>query len=104
MELQTEDKVWMDTRNLSTSQPNKKLDWKFIEPYEITEVISPWANYVKLPSQLHIHHVQPISRLEKATQDPLQNQKQEPSPPVIVKEEEEHEVEKVDDSIHYRKQ
>jgi hypothetical protein len=26
MELQTEDKVWMDTRNLSTSQPNKKLD------------------------------------------------------------------------------
>src|ERR1700690_4106547 len=82
-ELRIGDKVWMDARNLSTARPSKNLDWKRSGPYEITEVVSPWAYRVKLPCQLRIHDVQPISRLEKSAQDPLPNQKQEPPPPVI---------------------
>jgi hypothetical protein len=42
-EINTGDRVWMDTRNISMQRPSKKLDWKHIGPYEISEVISPWA-------------------------------------------------------------
>jgi hypothetical protein len=104
MELQIEDNVWMDSRNLSTAGPSMKLDWKRIGPYQITEVISPYTYRVKHPSQLRIHNVQPISRLEKAAQDPLPNQKQEPPPPVVVDGEEEYKVEQIDDSRLFRRQ
>ena len=103
-ELQVGDKVWMDARNLSTTQPSKKLDWKRIGPYEIMEVINPWAYRIKLSSQLCIHDVQPISHLEKAAQDPLPHQQHEPPPPVIVDGEEEYEVEWIDDSWLFRRQ
>jgi hypothetical protein len=73
-ELQVGHNVWMDARNLSTARPSKKLDWKRIGPNEITEVVSPWAYRIKLPNQLHIHNIEPISRLEMTAQDPLPNQ------------------------------
>ena len=88
----------LEARNISTTRPSKKLDWKRIGPYEVTEVISPWAFRIKLPHQLRIHDVQPISRLEKPVVNPLPLQQHEPPPPVIVEGEEEYEVEKVEDS------
>jgi hypothetical protein len=103
-ELNVGDHVWLDARNISTTRPSKKLDWKRIGPYEITEVISPWAFRIKLPHQLHIHDVQPISRLEKTAVNPLPLQQNEPPPPVIVEGEEEYEVEKVEDSRVFRRQ
>ena len=30
--LEVGDKVWLDARNISTTQPSKKLDWKYIGP------------------------------------------------------------------------
>jgi hypothetical protein len=98
------DKVWLDTRNMSTAYPSKKLDWKRIGQYEITEGISPRAYQIKLPSQLQIYNVQPISRLERSARDPVALQKQEPPPQVIVEEEEEYEVERIDDSRLFRRQ
>jgi hypothetical protein len=65
--LEVGNKVWLDARNISTTRPSKKLDWKCIGPFEVTEVISPWTNRIKLPNQSHIYDIQPISRLEKAT-------------------------------------
>jgi hypothetical protein len=97
-EKQVGDKVSMDARNLSTARLSKKLDWKRIGPYDITEVVSPWAYGTQLPNQLRIHNVQPISRLEKAAKDPLPNQKQEPPPLVMVDIEEDHQDERIDDS------
>src|ERR1700680_1256378 len=49
------DRVWMDARNLSTTRPSKKLDWKRMGPYEVIEVVSPWAYRLKLPQSLHFH-------------------------------------------------
>jgi hypothetical protein len=69
--LKIGDKVLLDTRNISTTRPSKKPDWKRIEMYKITGVISTWANWNKLIDQLYIHDVQPISYHEKAVQDPL---------------------------------
>ena len=104
MELQVGNKVWIDAWNLSTTRPSKKLDWKRIGPYEITEVINPWVYWVKLPNQLCIHDVQPISHLEKAAQDPLPHQHHEQPPSVIVDREDESEVEQIDDSQMFRRQ
>jgi hypothetical protein len=103
-ELNIGDQVWLDARNISTTQPSKKLDWKRIRPYEVVEVISPWAFRIKLPHQLRIHDVQPISRLEKTAENPLPLQQHKPPPPVIVEGEEEYEVERIEDSRVFRRQ
>jgi hypothetical protein len=42
-EFNIDDQVWLDARNILTARPSKKLDWKRIGPYEVVEVISPWA-------------------------------------------------------------
>jgi hypothetical protein len=92
----------LDARNISTTRPSKKLDWKRIGPYEVVELISPWAFRIKLPHQLHIHDFQPISRLEKTAVNPLPLQQHEPPPPVIVEGEAEYEVERIEDSRMFR--
>ena len=96
VELRIGDRVWMDARNITTQRPSKKLDWKRLGPYEITEVISPWAYRLDLPMDIHIHPVQPISRLNKASSNPLPGQIESAPPPVIVDGEEEYEVERID--------
>jgi hypothetical protein len=98
------DRVWMDARNITTQRPSKKLDWKCLGPYEVVEVISPWAYRLQLPKDLHIHPVQPISRLSKVSEDSLPGQIESPPPPVIVEGEEEYEVEWVEDSRLFRRQ
>jgi hypothetical protein len=92
----------MDARNITTQRPSKKLDWKRLGPYEVIKVISPWAYRLQLPKELHIHPVQPISRLSKAPEDPLPGQIETPPPPVVVDGEEEYEVEQVEDSRLFR--
>jgi hypothetical protein len=67
------------------------------------EVISPWAFRIKLPHQLHIRNVQPISHLEMTADNPLPLQQHEPPPPVMVKGEEEYEVERIEDSSIFRR-
>jgi hypothetical protein len=98
------DRVWMDARNILIQRPSKKLDWKHLGPYEISEVISPWAYQLDISKDLHIHPVQPISPLHKVSEDPLPEQIKPASPPVIVEGEEEFEVEHVADSRVSRRQ
>jgi hypothetical protein len=78
------------------------LDWKHLGPYEILVVISPWAYWLNLPKNHHIHPVQPISRLNKVLDDPLPGQLELAPPPVIVQGEEEFEVERMEDSPVFR--
>ena len=96
--------MWLDARNISTTQPSKKLDWKRIGPYEVVEVISPWAFRIKLPHQLRIYDVQPISHLEKTADNPLPLQQYNLPPPVVVEGEEEYGVERIEDSRVFRRQ
>jgi hypothetical protein len=90
VELKPGDRVWMDARNISTQRPSKKLSWKHLGRYKISEVISPWAYRLNLPKDLHIHPVQPISCLSKVSEDPLPGQLRPAPPPVIVDGEEEY--------------
>ena len=36
------DFVWLDTRDLNTKRPAKKLDWKNAGPYKVEKVISSY--------------------------------------------------------------
>jgi hypothetical protein len=74
VEMRPGDWVWLDASNITTQRPSNKLDWKRLGPYEIQEAISPWAYRFQLPKDLHIHPVQPISRLNKVSENPLPRQ------------------------------
>jgi hypothetical protein len=71
IEMIVGDRAWIDARNISTKTQSKRLDWKYLGPQEISEVISPWAYPLNLPKDLHIHPVQPISHLNNVSEDPL---------------------------------
>jgi hypothetical protein len=78
-----------------------KFNWKHIGPNQITELISPWVYRIKLPHQLFIHDVQPISWLENAAHAPLPYEKQRQPPQYIVDREEEYKVEMVDNGRQF---
>jgi hypothetical protein len=98
------DRVWMDARNILTQRPSKKLDWKHLGPYKISEVISLWAYQSNLPKDIYIHPVQPISHRSKVSEDPLPGQIKPAPPPIIENREEESEVERIEDSRLFRHQ
>jgi hypothetical protein len=98
------DKAWLDEGNLLTTWPSQKLDWKCIGPYKINKVISHLAYRIQLPSLLGIDNLQPMFGLDKAAQDLLPLQMQEPPPLAIVKGEEVYTGKRVDNSSLFRKQ
>jgi hypothetical protein len=55
-QLAVGDRVWLDARNFSTIRPSKKLDWKRVGPYQIIEVVSPWAYRLKFPVSTYLRY------------------------------------------------
>lgn len=93
------DKVWLNTRNIHTERPSKKLDWKATGPHSVKAVISPYAYELDLPSSMkELHPVFHTSLLRPATDDPLPGQINAAPPPVVVNGEEEWEVDEIYDS------
>lgn len=90
--------VWLDSRNIRTLRPQKKLDWKNLGPFRITEIISPHAYKLDLPASMKIHPVFNVSLLRPAAGNPVPGQRQEPPPPVEVDGLEEWQVEDILDS------
>ena len=68
------DKVWFNAKNVITRRPKRKLDYRRLEPFTITKVVSPWAYELELPSRMRIHPVQHVSLLNPAYEDPLPGQ------------------------------
>ena len=106
MEFEIGEKVWLSTKNITTSRPSKKLDAKRIGPHEVIKQINPNAYRLRLPYTMKIHNVFHVSLLDKyrtptAGQTPL-----EPDPVIAddADAEPEWEVERIVHSrISYRK-
>ena len=63
------DKVWLNSRNIRTRRPCKKLDDKWIGPFEVQQVISSTACKLALPTSLRIFNVFHVSLLRPCEAD-----------------------------------
>jgi transposase InsO family protein len=78
------DMVWLNSKNLKTRRPAKKLDWKNLGPFQVTRKISAHAFELKLPATMQVHPVFHVSLLRPAATDPLPGQHLGPPPPIVV--------------------
>jgi hypothetical protein len=69
------DKVWLDTRNIKTERPSKKLDDKFKGPFKVVKAGSHSCT-LDLPSSWKISKTFHTSLLRPAAQDPFPGQEQ----------------------------
>ena len=94
------DMVFLNSRNIKTQRPSKKLDDKMLGPFEIIAKVRR-AFWLELSRTMLIHNVFHPNLLQKAATDPLPGQKQTPSPPIIVNDQEEWEVDEILNSRHF---
>ena len=86
--------VFLNSRNIKTQKPSKKLDDKMLGPFKIIAKVGR-AFWLELPRTMLIYNVFHPSLLQKAATDPLPGQKQTPSPPIVVNDQEEWEVDEI---------
>jgi len=102
--LQSGDMVWLLPRNIRTTRPCKKLDYKKIGPFKIWARIGESAYKLDLPPSMRIHNTFHISLLELYHDDKFSSQRTQPPPPIIIEGEPEYELEQITDSpLHYGK-
>jgi hypothetical protein len=80
------DQVWLSRRNISTTRPSQKLDFKRLGPFKITEIVgeSKLAFKLELPHTMRIHPVFHGSLLEPYHANTIPGRTQPPPPPVEV--------------------
>lgn len=76
--------VWLLQKNIRTTRPSEKLDYKRLGPFKIIKKILTYAYKLDLPRNMKVHPVFDVSMLKPVASDPLPNEKQVAPPPVIV--------------------
>ena len=103
--LQPGDLVWLNSSNISTTRPSKKLDWKRLGPFKVVKCIGLQAYKLDLPvSMHHIHDTFYISLLDPLKSTPIPPHRLPAMPPATyVKDDHEYfEVEDIQDSRRTR--
>jgi len=101
--LKAGDKVWFLPRNVRTTRPSRKLDYKKLGPFKILARVGPKAYKLDFPPSLKgIHPNIHISLLEPYTNNPLPSQKKEPPTPIEIEGDPEYELDEIIDSRLYR--
>jgi len=96
--------VWLLPRNIRTTRPCKKLDYKKIGPFKILARIGTSTYKLDLPASMRIYNTFHISLLELYNDNKLPSQGSEPPPPILIEGEPEYELEEIIDSrLHYNK-
>jgi len=96
-EYQVEDLVLLSIKDLKWQMKerwSKKLTECFVEPYRIKEIVSSNVVELELPSSIRIHLVVNVSWVY-LYKPQVKGQKKVPPKPLIIKEKEEFEVEKI---------
>ena len=78
------DEVWLDTRNMQTKRPSKKLSDKFNGPFPITKIINPHVYKLELLHDWTIHPIFHTNLLRPGSDDLLPGQLTTPPPPVFI--------------------
>ena len=94
MGFETGNIVWLSVRNIKTTRPSKKLDYKRVGPYTVNKVIKKNAYKLDLLNMMCIHNIFHVSVLTKyspyAIGQPLSELQ-----PMIVDESDKWEVERI---------
>jgi len=96
--LEVGDEVWLLRRNVKTTRPSTKLDFKHLGKFRILQKVSSHAYKLDLAASMKVHLVFHVSLLQPAATDPLPGQVQPAPPPIIVDDEPEWEVDEIVDS------
>jgi hypothetical protein len=98
--LRAGDQVWLKRKNVKTTRPSNKLDYKLLGPYTILARVGSRTYKLDLPLNVKIHPVFHISLLEPSqpTSTTIPGHIQPPPLPIILDDEEEWEVEEIVDS------
>ena len=103
-DIQVGSYVWLNRKNIKTTRPLAKLDYKKYGPFEVIEEINENAFRLKLPLSLSkIHNVFHVSLLELVKNDPFPQRKILPEPPIIIEGEDEYEVDEILDSRRFNR-
>jgi len=96
--------VWLLPRNIKTTRPSKKLDYKKIGPFKILAKIGTSTYKLALPPSMAIHNTFYISLLEPYQDSRFPSEIKEPTPPIQIEGEDEYELDEIIDSrLHYNK-
>ena len=100
------DSVWLNSRNIRTKRPSKKLDHHHLGPFPIIEKISTYAVRLGLPLALkRIHPVFHVSLLQPTSTSLILNCAEDLPPPLELDNDDKYEVHRILDSRidHHRK-
>ena len=92
-EFNVREKVWLESINLSTDQPTKKLAALRLGPFPILEKISSHAYRLELPNDWKVHNVSSVNLLSKHKVDKVVGRTQSEPEPTIVDNQEFYEIE-----------
>ena len=99
------DMVYLDSDNIHTTRPSKKLSHRRVGPYPVQNRVGKNAYRLSLlPSMKRLHPVFNVVKLSLASPDPIVGRHPNPPPPPeLIEGEEEYVVEEVLDSRMYRR-
>jgi len=91
------DKVYLDSADIQTTRPSKKLSHRRLGPYPVSRRVGKYAYRLILPpSMKRLHPVFNVMKLTLAPEDPIPGRRRNPPPPPeLVDGEEEYVVEKI---------
>ena len=91
------DKVYLDSEDIQTTRPSKKLSHRRLGPYPVESRVGKYAYRLTLPRSMKcLHPVFNVVKLTLATEDPIPGRRRDPPPPPeLVDGEEEYEVENI---------
>ena len=102
-DLKIGDYVWLSKKNIKTTRPSDKLDFRKLGPFKVIGQINPVTYRLQLPNTIKIHNVFHVSLLEPYNANTIKGRHVTPLPPVQVDNEVEYEVNKILDSKIQRK-
>ncbi|GLB43895.1 putative retrotransposable element tf2 155 kda protein type 1-like [Lyophyllum shimeji] len=99
------DRVYLDTSDIQTTRPSKKLSHRYLGPYTIERQVGPLAYKLRLPCSMNrLHPVFNAVKLRLAPPDPIAGRRaRPPPPPTLIDDEEWFDVEDILDSRFFRR-